>query len=586
MMSKILSRFLAVLSVAVPFAASAEGTAVIGYCNGEVAKTSVIGDNTGSDCIEAASLFPASLFEKYENLEICGVNVGLASRLNVSEVSVWIRESLDGGNIFEATLTKDEGISKGWNAVAGTPSMLPDGKDVYVGYTLSLTGASFPVSSVGEDHEGGLWVNTTGEWKDMSSSGLGTLSVELVATASNLVQYDLTLRQLELPESIRIGATVPLILKVYNAGAMPVSGFGVECSIEGYPSVKYDVEQYIEPNGYADVELEYSCPMTEKSPEVSMTVDITDIVEGEDGNPTDNRMTAYFSVNRFDFKKVLLMEEFSTEKCTFCPQGAAILHNLINEPENEGRILAIANHVGFYTDWLTVPVSNNYLWFYDGGSGATYAPAFMYDRYSFGDKTPVCSATEDYSSVKQKAAERLAVIPMVALEAAAEYDSETSELNVHIDGERFEGYEGDRLTVCIVENEIPARRQSGADGPFTHQHVLRDVNEIWGDIIEWDLENNFSHDVSFYVNPTWKKENLQVIAFVSKYNPKNYMDCTVENACQAAIEWHGGDSGILAPVAVDGEAEYFTLDGIRVDSPVKGIYIVRRGTRMSKEFVR
>lgn len=36
----------------------------------------------------------------------------------------------------------------------------------------------------------------------------------------------------------------------------------------------------------------------------------------------------------------------------------------------------------------------------------------------------------------------------------------------------------------------------------------------------------------------------------------------------------------------EGEAEYFTLQGVRVDEPEEGIYIVRKGGKSSKELIR
>lgn len=586
MIAKLSTWVLVALAMALPFAAAAEGTTVIGYCDGEVAKTSTIGDNHGSDHIEAASLFPSSMFESFEDLEIVGLNVGLSSRLNIADVTVWVRETLDGENLFEASLTKEEGIVKGWNRLAGNPLSLEEYRDLYVGYTLGLSGASFPVSAVGTSQTGGLYVNTDGEWKDMSEEGLGVLSVELVVSASNLVQYDLALRQVALPDNIRIGSTVPLCVKVFNAGASEVNGFGLECEVEGYEPVVFDIEEVILPNTYLDLTLDFICPVDVKSSEVPMCVRIKNIKDGQDANSSNDAMDVTFSMTRFDFKKILLMEEFSTEKCSFCPRGAAVLHDLINEPGNEGRILAVVHHAGFGTDWLTVPASNNYLWFYDGGKGSTYAPAFMYDRYPFDGITPVSNATEDYSSVKQKAAERLALTPMTALEINAEYDVESSDLNIHIEGERVEGYDGDRLTVYVVENEIAAKMQAGTSSPFTHQHALRAVNDIWGEQIDWDAENMFSHDVKLRINPTWDKKNLQLIAFISKYDASDFKSCHIDNAGEGKIDWHGAEINAVDQVFVDGEAEYFTLDGLKVTSPDKGLYIVRRGNQVTKEFIR
>lgn len=582
--SRILRFLTIIFFLALPLMAWAEGMVIISDCNGEIASSSNIGVNYGADGIEVASLFPASMFEKYEDLEALGVNVGLVSRLNISKINVWVRESLDGENLFEATLTKEEGIKSGWNSVMGERSPLPEGKALYVGYSLDLAGASYPVSAVGEGREGGFLSKVGGEWKDMYEDGFGVLSIELVATASNLVPYDLVLKQVILPETVTIGATVPMTLRVQNTGVEMVKGFRVKCSIPDYEAISYDVYQDVNSNEYADIELDFTPPMAEKCSDVAMSVSITELLEGEDADMSNNTAEVHFSVNRFDFVKRLLIEEFSTERCTYCPRAAASLHQLLEEPEFEGKISAIVHHVGFYTDSFTIPASNNYLWFYNGSTGGTYAPAFMFDRFAFDGGSPVTNGTDDYSSIKGRVTERLSETPMTAFEATAEYDAGTSRLNVHVEGERRTAYEGNRLTVCIVENNIQALHQAGVSDTFIHQHVARDINEIWGYEIDW-TDDAFSYDTSFYCNPSWVKENLEVIAFISNYDASDYKNCTVDNAFNAVIDWRGAGINEVGPEGSSESAEYYTLSGMRVDNPAKGIYIVKRGNKVTKEFV-
>ena len=38
--------------------------------------------------------------------------------------------------------------------------------------------------------------------------------------------------------------------------------------------------------------------------------------------------------------------------------------------------------------------------------------------------------------------------------------------------------------------------------------------------------------------------------------------------------------------SIDAQARYFTIDGLKVDNPSKGIYIVVRGNKVTKEYVR
>jgi hypothetical protein len=78
--------------------------------------------------------------------------------------------------------------------------------------------------------------------------------------------------------------------------------------------------------------------------------------------------------------RTVLIEEFTTEYCGYCPQAAAGLSSFMNTyTDLAERVAIVCHHSGYYTDWLTIDASERYTWFYnDGGS---YAPAFMYDRY-------------------------------------------------------------------------------------------------------------------------------------------------------------------------------------------------------------
>lgn len=584
-MPNVLIRLFVLIVLAAPLMAHAQGKIMIGYCNGEIATSTNIGVNYASDGIEVASLFTTSMLEKYDDLQAMGVNVGLVSRLNVAKITVWVRESLDADNIFEASLTKSQGIKTGWNSVSGELTPLPEGKDLYVGYTLELSGASYPVSTVGDGRVGGFMMKDGDEWKDMYGQGYGVLSIELVATASNLVPYDMALQQVTVPETIKIGATVPLTLKVLNIGVEQVKQFKVECAIDDYDPTVYIVDQEVNSNEYAIIELPFTPPMQEKCSTVSMEVRISEIIGGVDHDMSNNSMSVVFSVSRFDFVKRVLIEEFSTERCTYCPRAAASLHQLLSESEFDGNILAIVHHVGFSTDWLTIPASNNYLWFYNGGAGSTYAPAFMFDRYSFDNSSPVSNGTDEYSSIKQRVSERLSTTPMTALEAIAVFDPATSRLNIHVEGERIECYEGNRLTVCVIENNITAKHQAGVTEEFIHQHVARDINEIWGAEIDW-ADDEFTYDTSLYVNPTWNKDNVEVLAFISNYDPTDYKNCAVDNVAAALIDWNTSGITDATETIESVSAEYYTLSGLRVNRPSEGLYIVKRGDTVTKEYVR
>ena len=70
-------------------------------------------------------------------------------------------------------------------------------------------------------------------------------------------------------------------------------------------------------------------------------------------------------------------------------------------------------------------------------------------------------------------------------------------------------------------------------------------------------------------------------------DPEHVFSCKDEIAFAGALEI-GTQGGVGSIVVEDTNAapEYFNLQGIRVANPESGLYIVRRGNKVSKELVR
>ena len=86
------------------------------------------------------------------------------------------------------------------------------------------------------------------------------------------------------------------------------------------------------------------------------------------------------------------------------------------------------------------------------------------------------------------------------------------------------------------------------------------------------------------MNEEYNRDNMEVIAFVHRYDSHDKLSCRVENSAKAAIEWNGnGVDGISgdAPEAVS--TEYYDMTGCRVVRPCGFVIKV---TRMSDGSVR
>ena len=72
----------------------------LGYCKGEVAKSGELGIS-GASVIEAAIFLPESMLKNHAGNNIETIRVGLASKLNITSLTTWIRADLNGEEIQE-----------------------------------------------------------------------------------------------------------------------------------------------------------------------------------------------------------------------------------------------------------------------------------------------------------------------------------------------------------------------------------------------------------------------------------------------------------------------------------------------------
>lgn len=273
------------------------------------------------------------------------------------------------------------------------------------------------------------------------------------------------------------------------------------------------------------------------------------------------------------FERKVFLEEFTTENCNNCPAASVKLHNILELPEYENRLIAVCHHVGFETDWLTLPEEKDYLWLYN--SDEKYAPGLMIDRMpTFTETSPVFGMTLlSEEQISEEIDKRLTVLSPVSIKVSAEV-SDDGEVSVTVEGEKTaaEPQKDAKVTLYLVENDVPAHRQSGALDGFIHQHVTRAMNSTWGESISWK-ENKFNYRYTFRLEDTWNRSNMEVVAIVNRDVPSNVLKCEVLNADSYPLEQKpSGISGTAAEAVTP--TAFYDLTGRRLNAcPESGLYI-------------
>lgn len=563
----------------------------VSYCAGQLPEKGDISFSQADAWVSGAIYVTPGMLSTYAGNQFVAVNAGLASKLNIDGLQVWLRYELDGENIAEGSVNTADGvkIAKGWNKVeldqAWTIPEAPD-KGVYVGYSFHQKGSAFGMAAIAEPSVGGFFARFgEGEWENRSDKG--TICIEGLIRGEKLPQINLSLTHSECdPTYIIDNGTLTMRGTVKNMASMTVSGFDVSAEVNGERRSTAHVDQTLAYNESADFEVTLALGITEAADgtgSVKMVID--NIPEGADEDMTDNEAMLTFGIVQRDFTRRAFVEEFTSEKCVNCPRVANFMHVALEKEKYADRVVAVCHHSGYYADWLTTSFDNAYTALYNG---STYAPGMAVDRMVVKDESAVWSPStqSEMEQMWDKALLRPAFVSVNI--TAAESTEEADKVTVRVEGSKSKETLCDNptITVFLVENDIAARNQAGADGGFTHQHVGRAVNSAWGVPLEFNGDD-YAYECTLTVQASWKRENLQAVAVIANRNENDPLDNEVENVAQLPYS-EFAKSGVEAIGADEAEAELYTLSGMKVSTPnpAPGIYICRRGAHTSKIVVR
>lgn len=568
----------------------------IGYCHGKLGPFPSTSDTYFSDLSTKKKTWTSGAIlikkEKINSLagnQIREIHAGLISKLNVDSLAVWVSESLDGPVLSTDTIATP---AKGWNTVALTKpvDITSDMQTLYVGYSYHQKSTSKAMScpKTPEPDYSCFIRSGNDEWKDYSNDY--AVSVEAMVYGDKLPKYDLTLSALDVQQNYVVdNGNLEFTMKVFNNATVTINGFDAVCTVDGSDD-KYTVhcDSSIAYNESKTITMTISptAIQTMDPATRTLTVTLTNFTEGEDEIPSDNTLSGTFNVTLHSFVRNVLLEEFTTEKCTNCPRVASYVHDAMNEPEFQGRLNTMENHAGYYTDSFTATFHNDWTWFFDN----LYAPAVLYDRHAEDGAVTAVTCPNSKLELFEGIRKRLRETAFVSLKVTADVDGENQKINVKVTGTRAkENFTKNpaRITVVLTETNLAAISQAGAGGDYTHYNVGRRVNSIWGDVLEWNGDD-YTYECSIPYTQNYVLDNLGVLAFIHDYDPDDKTKCEVANsAAITSAEFTGKSTGICAPKASvnDAQAQYFDLQGRKISTPAKGFNIVKRNGKFIKQIL-
>lgn len=543
--------------------------------------------------VEAAVCLPPDLLADYAGASLSAISTRLHSRLNVDELSVWVRHDLDGENICEATVSRNDNPSfaKGINIIAlGNDYMIPTEpeKSLFIGVSCITFGSSKTIchTSPTDLPAGQGFVRYGGgEWTDISDSF--TLCIDAVLTGENLPVDCIRLEKVVFdPYYILDQGGYSVSFSVLNTGVNNVASLDMTLDMEDSKmpftqSFSCDIAPQESASFSISMPNEISVSTSDGERSVSISISAVNGHTPSVASSAEARGT--YLVTPYDMRRRVLLEEFTTESCPNCPRVGEYVHNLVNDSYYKDLIVPMCHHSGYGIDRHTIDSDKDYVWFYDVNQ--MYAPAVMIDRLPMVNSVAPFNPVSELSLAQavDDAARREAFVS-VSLHAEMADDV----VHVKVRGAKtVESLCDNPHLVCVLtEDAVPGPSQSGYYGPDTyiHNHVCRDVSETWGTPVPFEGDD-YEYDVDLSLDKVLVRENTNVVAYIFNYNPSNRRDCEVQNA--AIIPYSAMESSVM-PICHDNSRPkpscWYTLCGAKLDKAPSepGFYIAdgEMGTRI------
>ncbi len=227
----------------------------------------------------------------------------------------------------------------------------------------------------------------------------------------------------------------------------------------------------------------------------------------------------YISLPPIEVSRVVLLEDYTGQGCTNCPDAHLVMEQLLEQYPNQ--LVCVSVHAGPF--------------------------AYPSDVYSWGLKTAVgdemaagrgFTASTSYPKgiVDGQGPYEVSEWPTVvrtALEVPSECSLSVEDLSIQSDtlrgtlvmdpGATFDG----RVGVWLLESDIDSRQNDHGTWNlhYTHNHVLRAVasSSPWGEVVSLSRGVSSSYNFSFPLSDAWNRGHLSVVAFVTHAVTGSYM---------------------------------------------------------------
>lgn len=473
-----------------------------------------------------------------------------------SDLVFWIRESLDGENIWSCEHQGEINLG-GWTETVAAPYFKlsrANAKDLYFGYTVKADKTPIAGDGAVVPEEGASYIydNSSSRWVEYTQ--LGNIYIRAIVSGDNMPSNDMALLRVRAPQYVKKGEKFDAIAIVYNKAVK-----------EGISSFRLIAKEGDNVYAEKDVNLETKLEQGKKATLFieDLVIDATGIKDLEykidrvnckaDDNYDDNTVEAITTEISDKFKtRTVLMENFTGASCKGCPEGHDNLAEAMEKNKSRDSFAWLCHHAGVGADQYTISQSIDSALTFEN-SYITYAPSVAFDREFYGDVNaigapsasggvnpafgPAINIAEHnlngtlagYMNYARK------VASPVDLMVDYSFNSETRNLSVNVSVEPLSFLlktENLAVGVAVVENGLVGSQTMGngdINKEYVHNAVLRDC---FTSVFAKRLNGNYTLSTSKALDAGWNVDNMEVIVWVGN-RPRvfdlydNYNDCYV-----------------------------------------------------------
>jgi hypothetical protein len=352
-------------------------------------------------------------------------------------------------------------------------------------------------------------------------------------------QNDVEFLGFNLSNKLGVNKEVFLGAEFKNKGSGAVTSYRINYSIDGADTLSALISDVnIAPSEETELTSTVGWTPTEIGKTHNVKVWVDSVNRTADEKPENNlgEIDVLINTGGVAIKRVLI-EEFSTAPCQFCPDGAVVIENILGSVDNT---IVVQHHAGFGTDLMTIPAHEAY-----AGAFAAGAPTATVDRIAFAGESKVGFSRNLWSS---RTIDQSKLETPVKIEMEVYVDSLTRKgrLKTFVTFLDFVDQGDLRLSLMVAEETVigsgsgfdqvnyynsqqghPYYQKGNPIRGYEHKYVARMVlTDTWGDAvfgtsptIDSVYENVYDFTVSeSFNNAQINIEELSFVGFVSYHN--------------------------------------------------------------------